>query len=136
MVDLPVCYRIGPWGLVLQDEDFIRGILAYPEDDAPRLVHADWLEEQGQAERAELIRVQCELARLPAGDSHREALSQRQRQLLDQHAYQWGEPLQDLVDEFDFRRGYVECVEIGYPVRGLEPRQDLCFCPPSLPPAQ
>jgi uncharacterized protein (TIGR02996 family) len=38
-------------------------ILADPADDAPRLVYADWLEEHGQPERAEFIRVQCELAR-------------------------------------------------------------------------
>lgn len=39
-------------------------ILANPTDDTPRLVFADWLEEGGQPERAEFIRVQCEIARL------------------------------------------------------------------------
>jgi uncharacterized protein (TIGR02996 family) len=38
-------------------------ILASPEDDAPRLVYADWLDEHGEPARAEFIRVQCELAR-------------------------------------------------------------------------
>jgi uncharacterized protein (TIGR02996 family) len=33
-----------------------RSILAAPADDAPRLVYADWLEEHGDLERAELIR--------------------------------------------------------------------------------
>lgn len=33
-----------------------------PEDDTHRLVFADWLDERGDAEWAELIRVQCELA--------------------------------------------------------------------------
>ena len=28
------------------DEAFIRGILANPGDDAPRLIYADWLEER------------------------------------------------------------------------------------------
>lgn len=37
-------------------------ILDRPAEDMPRLVYADWLEEQGQGERAEFIRVQCELA--------------------------------------------------------------------------
>lgn len=40
-------------------------ILAHPEDDLPRLVYADWLEERGEHERAEFIRVQCELAKSP-----------------------------------------------------------------------
>jgi uncharacterized protein (TIGR02996 family) len=44
-------------------EGFLSGIRAEPDDDAPRLVFADWLEDQGDAERAEFIRVQCELAR-------------------------------------------------------------------------
>jgi uncharacterized protein (TIGR02996 family) len=40
-------------------------ILAAPADDAPRLVYADWVDENGEPELAEFIRVQCELARLP-----------------------------------------------------------------------
>lgn len=34
-----------------------------PDDDAPRLIYADWLDEQGQVERAEFIRLQILLAR-------------------------------------------------------------------------
>jgi len=49
----------------------LAGILAAPDDDAPRLVFADWLDEYGEPERAEFIRVQRELARtdetLPPG---------------------------------------------------------------------
>ena len=46
---------------------FVRDICEHPGDDTPRLVFADWLDEHGQEERAEFIRVQCELAtpRLP-----------------------------------------------------------------------
>lgn len=43
---------------------FIASILAHPEDDLPRLVYADWLEENGDHERSEFIRVQCEICRL------------------------------------------------------------------------
>ena len=49
----------------MQLEDaFLQDICGRPDDDAPRLIYADWLEEQGGAAdlaRAELIRVQCEL---------------------------------------------------------------------------
>jgi uncharacterized protein (TIGR02996 family) len=41
---------------------FLAAILAAPEDDTPRLVYADWLEEHGEVVRAEFIRVQVELA--------------------------------------------------------------------------
>lgn len=44
---------------------FLAAIRAAPDDDAPRLVYADWLTENGEEERGELIRVQCRLAELP-----------------------------------------------------------------------
>lgn len=49
----------------MNDRDsFLRAILAAPDDDVPRLIFADWLDENGEPERAEFIRVQCELAGL------------------------------------------------------------------------
>lgn len=47
---------------------FRAAILANPADDTVRLVFADWLQEQGDDDRAEFIRVQCRLAVL--GDPH------------------------------------------------------------------
>jgi uncharacterized protein (TIGR02996 family) len=35
---------------------FLRDIVEHPDDDAPRLIYADWLEERGEAERASFIR--------------------------------------------------------------------------------
>jgi uncharacterized protein (TIGR02996 family) len=37
---------------------FLAAIQAAPADDAPRLVYADWLDEQGRHEQAEMIRVE------------------------------------------------------------------------------
>jgi uncharacterized protein (TIGR02996 family) len=64
------------------DEGFLQAILDDVEDDALRLVYADWLEEHGQPERAEFIRVQVELARLDLtmnliGEAGRKALRER-----------------------------------------------------------
>lgn len=39
-----------------------RAICSHPGDDTPRLVYADWLEENGRPEQAEFIRVQVGLA--------------------------------------------------------------------------
>jgi len=60
--------------LLAEHEGFLRSIFDDPEQDTPRLVYADFLDETGEylpaphrdaaADRAELIRVQCELARL------------------------------------------------------------------------
>lgn len=46
-------------------ESFLAAIIADPQEDAPRLIFADWLEEHGERDRAEFIRVQCELAMTP-----------------------------------------------------------------------
>ncbi|VTT98929.1 Repeat-companion domain protein OS=Isosphaera pallida (strain ATCC 43644 / DSM 9630 / IS1B) GN=Isop_0537 PE=4 SV=1 [Gemmataceae bacterium] len=46
---------------------FVEAIRRAPDDDTPRLVVADWLDERGEGERAELIRVQCEIARAKVG---------------------------------------------------------------------
>ena len=40
----------------------LAAIKANPADDLPRLVAADWLEENGESERAEFVRVQCRVA--------------------------------------------------------------------------
>jgi uncharacterized protein (TIGR02996 family) len=48
---------------------FLQAIVENPDDDTPRLVYADWLEEHGQAERAEFIRVQCQMFHLPGSPS-------------------------------------------------------------------
>ena len=59
---------------------FLAAIRAAPDDDAPRLIYADWLDEHGQPERAEFIRVQCELARRESPE-----LRRREAELLAQH---------------------------------------------------
>lgn len=41
---------------------FLSAAKERPEDDMPRLALADWLDERGDAERAEFIRLQCRLA--------------------------------------------------------------------------
>lgn len=45
------------------NDAFLKAIVENRADDAPRLIYADWLEEHGDALRAEFIRVQCELAK-------------------------------------------------------------------------
>jgi uncharacterized protein (TIGR02996 family) len=47
--------------LLAQHEAFLRAIFDTPDDDTPRLVYADFLQENGDEDRAEFIRVQCEM---------------------------------------------------------------------------
>lgn len=73
--------------------DFLRSIVESPEDDGPRLLFADWLEEQGEGDRAEFIRVQCELARRPEAGARLVQLALRERELLARHEHTWLGPL-------------------------------------------
>jgi uncharacterized protein (TIGR02996 family) len=48
-----------------EEEDVLfQAVLAEPDDDTPRLIYADWLEERGDP-RAEFVRVQCGQLDLP-----------------------------------------------------------------------
>jgi uncharacterized protein (TIGR02996 family) len=56
-----------------------RSILAHPADDTPRLVYADWLEENGRSEEAEFIRVECRLdSILPQEPEYTELIDRRE----------------------------------------------------------
>lgn len=85
-------------------EAFLEAILDSPEDDAPRLVFADWLEDHGQPERAELIRLQCRLTDdLPAAE--RAGLTARQDELIERHRRAWLGPVAEQAYEVTFQRG-------------------------------
>jgi len=61
---------------------FLAAIRANPEDDAPRLVYADWLDEQGgggNVARAEYIRLSIELARANTGRTAPPELKAKQK---------------------------------------------------------
>ena len=47
----------------------LRAVIEHPDDDAPRLVFADYVEERGQPERAEFIRLQVAAAHEPCVQS-------------------------------------------------------------------
>jgi uncharacterized protein (TIGR02996 family) len=97
----------------MTDQALFAAILADPEDDAPRLVYADWLDEHGDSDRAEFIRVQCDLARRPKYDDRRPALEARERELLKRYGAAWAKPVAAITKEYEFRRGFVAAVTIG-----------------------
>lgn len=105
-----------PKGPLPMYEDFLQAVLAHPEEDVPRLIYADWLEEQGDAERAEYIRIQCELPHLPYDSLRRVSLVRRVIELERAHQQDW---LQQLLPasvlplpEYGFRGGFLEFVQI------------------------
>ena len=52
--------------LLSQHEAFLRAIFDAPDDDTPRLVYADFLQENGEEDRAAFIRWQCGRGERPA----------------------------------------------------------------------
>jgi uncharacterized protein (TIGR02996 family) len=78
---------------------FLQDIKQNPDDDTPRLILADWLEEHGDP-RGEFVRVQCELARHPAKVRWDADLKVRERELLAHFEREWLAPLWE-----DVRRG-------------------------------
>ena len=69
----------------------LQAVFDRPDDDLPRLVYADWLEEHGDPARAEFIRVQCRIAvreaetAVPESDPD----AARCRELEAAHAARW-----------------------------------------------
>ena len=108
-------------------------IIANPDDDTPRLVYADWLDEHlpdrtpspaaGPSARAEYIRVQCRLAQFPFDAPEYPELLEREQDLAEWLQTHADEPEPDLPAEllwfgsFDsgetatYRRGFPDEVE-------------------------
>jgi uncharacterized protein (TIGR02996 family) len=76
-------------------ELLLRAVCENPDEDAPRLVFADWLQENGEEEQAEFIRLQIEIAGLPDGKKKLKK-QEREKALLDAHGEEWAEPLRSL----------------------------------------
>lgn len=100
-------------------EAILQSVLAEPEDDTPRLVYADWLEETGGPEeqaRADFIRVQIELARLPKNDKGAKRLRAREKELWAAHKTAWLASLPETMrtrKAVAFQRGFYEELNLG-----------------------
>jgi uncharacterized protein (TIGR02996 family) len=90
-------------------EALYQDVLAHPEDEAPRLIFADWLEENGQADRAEFIRVQMELARATEAGREKE-LRRREKELWQAHRDEWLQSVPPHLRKrkIEFQRGFLE----------------------------
>jgi len=90
-------------------EKLLAAVCANPDDDAPRLAYADYLEGHGEPERAEFIRIQVELAQLTPWDRKTKLNRFRERLLLLRHGEEWRAELPELggVEWGKFERGFV-----------------------------
>ncbi|MCI0703025.1 MAG: TIGR02996 domain-containing protein [Planctomycetia bacterium] len=108
-------------------------IRANPLEDTPRLMYADWLQENGDEARAEFIRLQCSITHLDPdrrkGKKQRLALEAREKELFTVHRDKWLAPFQAILTasyrwdsggrwfsgarfvEMPFRRGFLAGAE-------------------------
>src|SRR5262245_60573944 len=78
------------------------------EDDLPRLAYADWLEENGAADLAEVIRVECRLAGMPDNHPERRRLFRRDLELLADYKDEWVGPIRRGCSFWEVRRGFLD----------------------------
>jgi uncharacterized protein (TIGR02996 family) len=93
-----------------EEQPFLDAIHARCHEDGPRLVYADFLDEKGDSERAELIRLQLAMARMTEEHPLRPELANRILELRTSNTSRWSEHLADLVISADFRRGLLDSV--------------------------
>jgi uncharacterized protein (TIGR02996 family) len=91
-------------------EAFLRDVMEHPDDDAPRLIFADWLQDQPDpvlSARGELVRVQVQRARMSLSEERQAELQAREEELLRQHAAAWLGPLHESAFGWSTKRGLV-----------------------------
>ncbi len=95
----------------MSDHDaLLNAIAEQPEEDTPRLMYADWLEENGDPERADFVRIQVRLAQPGLSGEEKSALVRRHRPYLMGFERRWKAELPKIagVEWGDFNRGLIE----------------------------
>jgi len=101
----------------MEREALMRTIIENPDDDVARLVFADWLEENGESERAEFIRLDIHLHDVDRGDPLYHAQRRRWGQLLEQYEKAWKGQLPALPNGLlwgNTQRGFVDEILVGF----------------------
>jgi uncharacterized protein (TIGR02996 family) len=127
------------------DNAFLAAIIESPDDDSLRLIYADWLDDHGQPERAEFLRVQVELEphRFQIDRPRVRELLTREAELLHRHEDAWlGPAALALRAEWTpshhravygpfFRRGVPELAAVSLDVL-VEHGEDLLAAHPTI----
>jgi uncharacterized protein (TIGR02996 family) len=121
-----------------EHDAFLAAIIETPDDDAPRLVYADWLDEHGGRDadraRAEFIREQVRLHQLGDGAGFYGQWPHRLRDLHRKHARVWEKGLPEWATRRAvYERGFIadvtatarQWLKDGALVRSLAPIQRL-----------
>jgi len=88
------------------DDAFLADVAADRDDDAPRLIYADWLDDHGDPDQARFIRAQCRLATLEPWEAEYFDLAAEADDLLARHRSAWVGSLGGVTSRVEFRRGF------------------------------
>ncbi|AWM38470.1 hypothetical protein GobsT_33790 [Gemmata obscuriglobus] len=116
----------------MNDHDaLLRAIGEQPEEDTPRLMYADWLEEQDQPERADFVRNQVALNRPGLSGEERTPLVRKNRFYLDNWVPSWKAELPRIpgIEWGDFRRGLIEEVLADGPASVVDRAAEIFAVP-------
>ncbi|MBA4191098.1 MAG: hypothetical protein C0467_24195 [Planctomycetaceae bacterium] len=97
-------------------EALLAAIIQHPEEDTPRMVYADLLDEIGgepNVAQAEFIRKQIDLEKMPADMPEAQEMSLRAADLLKKHGRQWLSGLCLRIEQPRFRRGFLESASVS-----------------------
>jgi uncharacterized protein (TIGR02996 family) len=90
---------------------FFHAIKGNPDDDTPRLIFADWLQERGNDAddaRGEFLRLNVLRHRLSPDDPTYDLLKRREAELFTEYRWTWLGPLVDAVKSWTFERGMIQ----------------------------
>src|SRR5262245_51717677 len=111
----------------MNEAAFLAEIRERPDDDAPRLVFGDWLDENGRPEWAEFIRAQIELTRLRVRDPRWASVQKRAEKLERKLTKGWLAALRQGMARQDRPQFYrIDCE------RGMPAALTLCAWVPGL----
>jgi uncharacterized protein (TIGR02996 family) len=92
------------------EKALLAAIWEHPYEDTPRLMYADWLDEQGgesNTARAELIRAQCTLDQLDGDDPRYDDLEKRAGEIRNKWEKAWRKVMpKGCKDGYHFERGF------------------------------
>ncbi len=98
-------------------EALLNAIYDHPDDDTPRLVYADWLQEHGQENYAQFIRLQCAAAREQLWSAEANRLWEEIGRVWNRLYYEWLPAMQMgwpfcgneiTLDAIHFHRGFLD----------------------------
>ena len=92
-----------------QRDALLRAVCENPDDDLPRLVFADWCDENGEPERAEFIRAHVQAGKSEVFFDHSgyDGPAKRAKELLGRHGVRWMEGVPTVPGvSWQWKRGF------------------------------